>query len=586
MKFIAELRRRGVLQTLAGYVGLVWLIVQVLETTLSAFDLPESVIRWVIVGAAILLLPILAASWIFQWSPTGLTTQAQLDSADTQQSGGVQSRRLDLIVIAILALAVTYFAVDKFVLEPGTLPSNSIAVVPFQYVPTNQDRAYISYGIAADVLSMLAGNVALRMAPRSVSFNKAADESTLDFARNLGVSYVLDGTVREQGDRLRVSVELLSTQDGLSVWGTAEDTSEAQLFRIVDKISKAVEGHLNVDPQAESERHVPHPDAYRKRLSAVYQLSPWNEANALTALALIREALEIDPEYLTAWSNLGSITLNAANTGFISREVAYREIKEVVLNMLTLAPSTAEGYRLAGRVAMNYEADMAAAIENLQRAIEFEPHNLVVLTDVAVLLMQMGRLEEAIALDEYVVSRSPFDAISARNLALKYLYADRLQEALAMQQRNLAIDPSQVNGQYWLGEIYLLMGDLDSAAAAFDREVDAAYRIKARALLASAKGDNQARDTAIAQLIQEFGDQWPSEVAHLYAYSGQTALAFEWLERELAAYGPGGWGEWQLQRLYDNLRDTDEWRQFLTRLEVHESQLQKLRFEVDLEPYR
>ena len=120
----------------------------------------------------------------------------------------------------------------------------------------------------------------------------------------------------------------------------------------------------------------------------------------------------------------------------------------------------------------------------------------------------------------------------------------------------------------------------------FVQEEDEAYRLKGTALVAYARGNEDEAETALAALIDKHGDQWPSEVAHVYAYSGQTALAFEWLEKEIATYGTGGWGEWQLQRLYDNLRSTPEWSEFLMHVGAHESQLQRVVLNIELARYR
>ena len=587
MSLLTELRRRGVLQTLIGYVGLVWLAVQVLETTLPAFDLPDIYIRWLIVGAAILLLPVLAFSWIFEWSPGGLTTQKAVD-ANAKESAlpGSTSRRADLVVIGILVVAVTYFAVDKFVVQQSAHKDNSIAVVPFEFLPRGSEQSYISYGIAADILGKLARNVSLRLAPQSVSFAISPGESPLAFGRELGVGYVLAGSVREQDSTLQVTVQLLSTEDGLSIWGNSFTTTDTQLFRAVNQVATEIETSLGVEQAQRTLEHTPHPEAYRKRLNAVYLAANWTEEDAQRSLQEIRAALEIDPEYALAWSNLGSIIANAANAGWVPREEAYRESKQVIRKLLEIVPNASVGYRAAARLAMNYEGDLAAAVVHMEQALAREPDDLVVLTDASTLLMQTGRLDEALALEEYIVERSPFSALSSHNLVLKYLYADQLDSALSQNRRTVELEPGRAHTNYWFGEIHLLMGDVDQAAEFFAKETDEAYRLKGAALVAFARNQPDEGEVALAELIEKFGVQWPSEVAHVYAYSGQNELAFDWLEKEIATYGTGGWGEWQLQRLYDNLRETPEWDAFLMRQGAHASQLRRQTLKIDLDRYQ
>ncbi len=460
-----------------------------------------------------------------------------------------------------------------------------MAVVPFELIPRDESRSYVSYGITTEVIGKLANNVALRLAPKSVSFTIGTGESPLQFAQRLGVRYVLDGTVRDLGQTLSVTVELLSAADGMSIWGDTLEASETQLFQLIDGLTRGIERNLGVATQPQTVAHIPHPEAFRKRLSAAFLANQGDEKSLTQAIAEITSALEIDPNYPLAWSNLAILTATSANVGWTSRAEAYRVIKTAASNLLRLVPESAMAYRLSSKIFLAYEGDVSAAAKSMQRALDAEPYNLPLLTDAAILLLQIGRIEDAIQLEEYLVRRSPFDAIASHNLALAYLYADRLEDSLRQQKRTQELEPNRAHLQYWFGETYLLNDQLELAERAFSAETDAAYKLKGQALIALARNQSAKALALIEEYIQQFGDKWPSEVAHMYAYAGDQAAAFQWLAKELEAYGPGGWGEWQLQRLYDKLRDTPQWREFLLSTGTHPAQVNDIELKIDLTSY-
>ena len=229
-----------------------------------------------------------------------------------------------------------------------------------------------------------------------------------------------------------------------------------------------------------------------------------------------------------------------------------------------------------------YDADLQLAIDNMREALRIDPRDPALLGNAAILLLHVGNLESSIAVQEYSARRSPVDPSAYYNLGLAYLYADRLEDAERSFRRALELSPGYLNATGQLGQTLLLMGRAEEALELHEADSDRAARTKGLTLANFALGRRAQSDGALNQLIEGWGDMWPSEVAHAYAYRGEIDLAFEWLEREYEKYGAAGWGEWKRQRLYDNLRGDARWAAFLERVDASDAQLARYEFDVDV----
>ena len=586
--FLNELRRRNVLRVAVGYFAMAWLLIQVLETVFPFFAMPAAYVRWVIIALVILFLPVMALSWAFEWSLSGVESQEDIDR------GAVGPRRdtrgFDRVVITLLSLALVYFAVDKFLLpsiDVGVREPPSIAVMPFVDMTAAQDQAFFGDGLAEDLMNMLARNPALRVVARTSSFRfRDTDLPIEDIAQQLGVSHILEGSIRNVGSRARISVQLISGRDGYNVWSDAFDRNIQEIFAVRNAIQASVESALEVSDTAKSSSDAP-PDAeaYVIALRAGYLARDSTKESRTQAVELYMQALEIDPSYALAWSNLATTYSNQALAGDIAWEDGYRKSRSAALQSIAVDQRHAPGYKALAFVEQNFEGDMPAAIANMQRALSEAPARIAILSDAAIMLLNIGQIEDSIRIQEYVVERSPVSVIATWNLALRYRYVDRLAESEHVYRRVRELSPDKSDIDYNLGETLFLMGRYGEALELFTAEKDEAYRLKGMALAYFAIGERDLADEALTELIERFGDQWPSEVVHVYASRGELEEAFTWLEKEYETYGPGGWGEWQLQRLYDNLREDPRWQVFLKKTGTAPEQLSVLSLNIPVRIY-
>lgn len=566
-KFFREFKRRNVHRVAIAYLAGSWLLVQILQTVYPIYGLDEAGIRTVILVLLIGFAPALALSWAFEWAPGGIRSQADIDSdpAATGSSG----RIIDRVIIAVLSIAVLYFAVDKFLGEPfsgvGENRVRSIAVLPFDDMTKGGDQAYFADGLAEELLNLLARNPSLRVASRTSSFSfRGAALPVEQIARSLNVGHVVEGSVRRDGDRIRVTAQLIDAMDGYHVWSQTYDETFSDIFTIQDRMSSQIAATLESAVLGE-ETHVrkTDPQAYMLYLQANHLAFQSNADDLQRATETYLRVLEIDPGYAPGWSQLAAAYVNQAAEGFIDYDEGYRLARDAALRSVRIDPRHAHGYDQLAWVAFWYDADIGAATEYLRQAIDISPYDANLLGGAALLVQALGRPDDAIALLEYSVERSPVDAVARYNLALAYKYAGRLPDAEKSFGRVLQLSPEYASCRYHLGETLLLMGRWQDALDVWKSELDEAYRVKGEALAHFALGNRELADAALNELIQRWGEQWPSEVAHVHAWRDEADAAFEWLEKELATYGAGGWGEWKLQPLYRNLHDDPRWAAFL-----------------------
>ncbi|MEX2123650.1 MAG: tetratricopeptide repeat protein [Woeseia sp.] len=584
--FVEELKRRHVLRAAVAYLAGSWLLVQLLETLLPIFDIPETKIRWIVILLAVAFVPVLALSWVFEWTPQGLRKERDIPfEAEARQSS---SRKLDGAVIVVLALAVGYFAVDKFLFEPATVrpaaQPNTIAVLPFIDLSPGGNQEYFADGIAEELLNLLAKIPRLRVAARTSSWSfKGKDTRIADIAKTLNVAHVLEGSVRTSGDRMRITAQLISAADGYHLWSHTYDLPVGEIFAVQDQISSSIVEALRIEVLGEMPRTEPTlPEAHTLYLEGRYLERQGSPESLAQAVELFERALVLDPGYVSARVALGVALLNQTAAGLRPWDEGHAVARQAQLKALEYDPANADAYVQLSWIARVYDGDLVAAAEFGARALELAPTDPALLGNVAVLVLSLGRLDDAIALQEYSVERTPVDPRAHFNLGLAYYFARRLDDAEKSIRKTLILSPDYESARYRLGTILLFKGDVDAARESFEEESDDAYRVKGRALASHAEGRQQDSDAALQALIDGWGDQWPSEVAQVHAFRGEIDAAFEWLEKDYEVAGPAGWGEWRLMLLYDNLRDDPRWQPFLQKVGASDEQLGTIPFAITL----
>lgn len=560
-----ELKRRNVLRVGAAYVVVAWLLIQVAETIFPLFGFDEAPARIVVIVLAICFLPALVLAWVFELTPEGLKRDKDVDreQAFSAQTG----KKLDKVIIVVLVLALGYFAFDKFVLESArearlkeqraaeveqarregrsealadSYGDQSIAVMAFQDMSPDKDQEYLSDGIAEELLTRLARLPDLKVISRSSAFAyKGKDTRLSKIAEELNVAHILEGSVRKAGNRIRVTAQLIDARSDSHLWSESYDRTLDDIFAIQDDIASRVVAELKVSLFGGAANAKPtDPEAYALLLQARH-LKKQASADAYEqTVELLQRALEIDPEHAPAWTLLASTYSNQTNIGQLPRDEGYAMARDAAEKALAIDPAYGPAHDLMGWVAMNYDHDLAEAARRTQRAMELEPRDTNIMMTAAALLAYLGRVDESVLLLEYVASRNPVDAVSQMNLGVYYLRANRFDDALDAVQTALRLSPDYNGAHYRIGLALLFKGEPKAALRAFaEEESDDEYRVKGLALASHALGRETDFHTRLAELINGWGERWPAEIAHVYAVTGNTEAAIEWLEKEFETNG-------------------------------------------------
>ncbi|HSM26495.1 MAG TPA: tetratricopeptide repeat protein [Thioalkalivibrio sp.] len=606
MSFLAELKRRNVLRVGAAYVVAAWQVIQVVETIFPAFGFGDVAVRNTTIVFAIGFIPALIFAWAFELTPEGLKKESEVDRSQsvTPHTG----KKLDRMIMVGLAVALGYFAFDKFVLDPQreaakdeqvagqverakqqgrsealveSYGDKSIAVLPFVNMSSDEEQEYFSDGISEELLNLLAKIPELRVISRSSAFSyKGKDIKLAQVAEALNVAHILEGSVRKAGKKIRITAQLIDARSDTHLWSETYDRTLDDVFAIQDDIAAMVVAQLKITLLGEAP-HVEEtdPEAYALHLQARHLGRMSTAEGYEQSIALYQQALAIDPEYPAAWDGLAGNYINMAGNGLLPWDEGYAKAREATEKALAIDPDYAPAHSRLGWIAMYGDNDLAQAARHFERALQLDPDAINIIGSAAVLLFTLGGLDEAIAIDEYVATRDPVNPNSHFNLAESYLSAGRWDEAIAAYETTLRLSPGRMGAHYAIGRTLLFKGEFEAALESFTREEgDEQYRVKGQALALYALGRQEEHQAKLNELIERWGDRWPSEVAHVYAFMGNADLAFEWLNKAVLAGETFDPAEFFFQPLADDPR----WLPFLESIGRSPEQLAAIKFEVKL----
>ena len=598
-RFFAELKRRRVFRVMAVYGAVAFVILQVADIALPGLGLPEWTIT-LILTLTLLGFPFaIVLAWAFDMTPEGVQRTADATPGElTQIISAPASQRWPAGVLALVGmtalLAGAWYvgrqsapdaAADPLAAAAPVAgpPSASIAVLPFADMSPDKDQDYFSDGISEELLNLLAKIPGLQVASRTSAFSfKGESVEIPEIARRLNVAHVLEGSVRKAGSQVRVTAQLIDARSDTHLWSQTWDRSLDDIFAIQDEIAAEVVEQLKVTllgaapAVAETD-----PEAYALYLQA-RQLGRQVTVEGLEqSVALYLQALEIDPDYTAAWAGLAR-AYNMQVLSGLRPPFEVRLGREATNRALAIDPEYADAYASLAWIAINFDVDAAAAVRYYQRALALDPANPDIIADAAVLARNLGRLDEAIALLNYSGARDPVNALVHQSMGAAYLWAGRLDEAIESYRTALNLVPGRISAQYGIGTAFLLKGEPEQALAAFAlEEGDEEYRVKGTALALHDLGRAAEFDSTFSELRDKWGGRWPSEVAHVYAWTGDADAAFEWLEKAVLQ-NEDGLNTQFLQPFYVPIHDDPRWAAFRERTGTSEEQLAAIDFEVTL----
>ena len=353
---------------------------------------------------------------------------------------------LGLIVLAVLLEVVIERSLD----DPPTpepeivsteVAGRSIAVLPFEDLSAARDQEYMGDGIAEELLNLLARIRDLRVISRSSSFSlKGTPIDVREVAKRFDVAYVLEGTVRTSGDRIRVTAQLIHGATDTHVWSETYERQLGDVFGIQDDIARAVVGKLQVTllGDAPSSRATD-PDAYAMFLQGRYLHENPADGSMTRSVEFYKAAVDIDPEYVPAWVWLAAAYDDTVNSSELPRDEVIALAREAIDTALAIDPDDPLALGMNGLLIEAWDRDLEAAAEQMQRAIDLDPANPILLRWLAIVLTELGRHDDAVRVAEYLFSRDPVGRITRINLAEIYMNAGRFDDAVQLCEIEVAL---------------------------------------------------------------------------------------------------------------------------------------------------
>jgi len=460
-----------------------------------------------------------------------------------------------LLFVGFLLL-VGYFVLDKtwhsrhrtpaaplIADAPTEISGKSIAVLPFTDMSEKQDQEYFSDGMAEEILDLLIKIPGLAVIGRTSSFQfKGKSEDLRAIGTKLNAAYILEGSVRKSGDRIRITAQLINTRTGTHEWSEIYDRHIGDVLKLQDAIAAAVarELQLTVAPgNLPSRTTVRNKDAYDLMLRGRHVADRLDREGLDEGIILFQQALDRDATSADAAAQLAHVYEIQGEEAFRTSADAFEQARRAAGTALKLDPTNVLAHYVLGLIHVVYDWDWAAAEREFQQVATLAPGSADALSGEAQLALAFGRLDDALRLLKASLAQDPLDPGNLVFLSWVQERRGHLSEAEAAIRRALDIRPTYSWCRYYLSLMLLARGDPDAALVEMQQETDDAVKQASLAIVYHALGRNGDADAALARMLKEQADENAFGIAEVYAFRGQSDEAMHWLERAYAQKDPG-----------------------------------------------
>jgi TolB-like protein/cytochrome c-type biogenesis protein CcmH/NrfG len=540
--FFAELKRRNVYKVAVAYIVAGWALSQGIAQVLPVFDIPNWVVRFLVI-LIILGLPVaLGLAWAFEITPEGIKRTEDVDVTQPHSFGGAW------IYIAILGavISVALFFLGRYTARESAsavhtesvtrIPQKSIAVLPLLNESGDPGDEYFSDGLSEELISALGQIRNLKVIGRSSSFRfKDRKEEPKTIGEKLGVSTLLEGTVRKQGDKVRIVAELINAADGAELWSRIFDRELKDIFAVQAEIAQAVAASLELtllgakDTPA-TDASTKSVEAHNAYLQGHFYFARRNVEDYRKAVGFYDEAIRIDPDYALAYAERAEAWTFIGDLSPEQKTEAWAAAKRDAEKAVAVGPNLAEAHAALGWVRFFSEWKFAEGLAELRRAKELAPANPTANDLLARVLIYVGQIEEAEKLARQAIELDPLAYLARGNLARILLAEGKLDEANAEAHKSAELQPAGAGNHRWQAVVAVLRGDGEAALREAQLEPNEGYRRFELALAHYARGDRAAADAALADMVANDRNLLAYQIAEVYAWRGERDKAFEWLQ--------------------------------------------------------
>jgi serine/threonine-protein kinase len=521
----AELRRRNVIRMALAYCALAWLLLQVAALLLPAFDIPNWVLRLLILLVVLGFPFALLFAWSYAWTDAGVVRESRLASdAATPAASDAAGE-----------------SAGRAHAPAATPAAASIAVLPLVNMSSDREQDYFSDGLSEELLNLLAQVPDLHVAGRTSSFSFKGKPTTIgEIGRALNVAHVLEGSVRKSGDRVRITAQLIRVRDDSHLWSQTYDRELNDIFAVQDGIAAAVVNALKLkllpaQQPSHAGHHVPGPEAYNHFLLGRQFLNRATLEGFDRAVGEYRRAVALEPRYAAALAGLALAEAYASdNTGTVEELQAGRaRAAEAADRAVACDPHSGEPHTARAVLRFAFEQDWRGGEADFRKALEYSPGDVMTRWQYSRLLAALGRLPEALAQARVATELDPLSAQAWEIVSRYQIALDDFAAAEASLRRALDIAPEHGRAPVGMGLLHLLRGDAAQALAWYGRADNDAFMHSGQAMAAHLAGDHASVQRAMDALIAEGAHTSAYQVGEAFAWCGRLDEAYAWLQRAI-----------------------------------------------------
>ena len=512
------------------------------------------------------------------------------------QKSGVRKRRviststkwIGIAALMLLGVGLVWWLAHQFLVgtdrravqseEEGrrsaaSLPisQKSIAVLPFVDMSQAKDQEYFCDGISEEILDTLAKVDGLRVVARTSSFSfKGKNADVGEVANKPNVENVLEGSLRREGNRIRITAQLISARNGFHLWSDTYERELKDVFAVQDEITRAIVDALKVKlavaPPARPRQNT---EAYDLYLQGLYLSNKSDEESFRKSLSLFQRAVDKDPNLARAWTGIAKDWAWLADA-YVKPLEAYPKVKEAASKALALDESDAEARSYLGDSIRILDRNFSRDEAELKRALEINPNSADAHLLMSFLRSAQGELEEAVQEIEEAERLDPLSPPVCFVAVLWYRSADRIEDAIHAGQRSVQLDPNYVYFDPPLADAYREKGDFNQAVALYEKAQAATHFPSPGLGITYAKmGRREDARRILDQLIEKSRQQYVAadSIAAVYVALGEKDEALRWLERAFEEHS-GSFYSYMFRPEFRPLRSDPRFSDLLRRIGI------------------
>ena len=549
-KFFAELKRRNVYKVAIAYAVVGWLLIQIATQVFPFFEIPNWGVRLMVLIIAFGFPIALILAWAFELTPEGIKRTEFADELPTKAS---RSRVWIYVVTIGGAISIGLFFLGRYTVtskQSGSVeaPAKSIAVLPLVNTSGDSGNDYFSDGLSEELIAVLAKIPGLKIIGRSSSFLfKGKSDDSRAIGEKLGVTNLLEGSVRKQGDRVRIVAELINAADGRTLWSETYDRELKDVFAVQSEIASAVTEQLKIKLLGAPAKSDAAPSnnnlaAYNALQQGTFYFRLSTEEGTRKATEFYGEAIRLDPRYALAYAQLSAAWRQLAATWLVGGADAnegFAKARNAAQTAVSLAPDLAAAHEALGFILVTPDLDFAAAEVEFRKAEKLAPADAGPKFALSFLFAAQGQLAEAENIMRHTLPLDPLGVTRYLNLARILIAGGRYDEAEAALRKAIELQPAAARLHAYLTTLDVIRGNAVAALQDAQLEPKGFWRDYALALALQIQNDRGAADAALQKLINENAVSGPFQIATVYGLRKEPDKMFDWLERAYTEHDPG-----------------------------------------------